>query len=400
MKNFVDPVRDWCVGQGCEKLSGDHVNRYGQMLSKAWGLTDFQNAVAIAYLLNKFVPLSDVAALPKESLHLLEWLCNNDIPTTSCLAKDDVTLIMSLRSQAKHIISMMQCLKSSSGSSGVDVLPLIQDLRSCTSAHSLCAVLKNSLQLATTCDGLVALNMASWGTEFLRLVRASPESADGGRVQLILRTAKPEVATTLAVMIRQCVSLLTKSVEWQTRSDIVLLTTAIEGLLGIPDCPCKDFADIALNPALDSYGLFQLCAEDAADHGTEYWQMFEQIVQGFDDKADLQGVQENWNQYSPFFLEDASNWKKKSRLVVTHIQTVQQKVKAVFTTRLAHLEEQKLLLGGSDLLLNRVCLYCAAREATAKFKKCAGCKIAIYCSVQCQKRHWGVHRWQCTVAAP
>ena len=45
-----------------------------------------------------------------------------------------------------------------------------------------------------------------------------------------------------------------------------------------------------------------------------------------------------------------------------------------------------------------VCAYCDAIANKEPYKKCAKCKIAAYCSKDCQKKHWPVHKTVCKSA--
>jgi hypothetical protein len=37
----------------------------------------------------------------------------------------------------------------------------------------------------------------------------------------------------------------------------------------------------------------------------------------------------------------------------------------------------------------------ACSTATGKLSRCAGCSVAYFCSKDCQKQHWGVHKADC-----
>ena len=52
-------------------------------------------------------------------------------------------------------------------------------------------------------------------------------------------------------------------------------------------------------------------------------------------------------------------------------------------------EEAKQLLRAESVSL------CAAGCGMAGDKKCAKCKLASYCSVECQRAHWKVHKKTC-----
>ena len=45
-----------------------------------------------------------------------------------------------------------------------------------------------------------------------------------------------------------------------------------------------------------------------------------------------------------------------------------------------------------------VCAYCDAIANKEPYKKCAKCRHAAYCSKDCQKKHWPVHKAVCKSA--
>ena len=49
-------------------------------------------------------------------------------------------------------------------------------------------------------------------------------------------------------------------------------------------------------------------------------------------------------------------------------------------------------------VLELVCSYCNAIAIRDYFKKCAECRRAAYCSKECQKKHWPVHKAVCKSA--
>ena len=57
-------------------------------------------------------------------------------------------------------------------------------------------------------------------------------------------------------------------------------------------------------------------------------------------------------------------------------------------------KRENLVFG--DVKINK-CAYChqQEQEGDAKFKSCARCKKATYCSPQCQKDHWKEHKREC-----
>lgn len=44
----------------------------------------------------------------------------------------------------------------------------------------------------------------------------------------------------------------------------------------------------------------------------------------------------------------------------------------------------------------RPCMFCQKHpNVTERFKACSNCKIAVYCSKECQQKHWPTHKTQC-----
>ena len=50
-------------------------------------------------------------------------------------------------------------------------------------------------------------------------------------------------------------------------------------------------------------------------------------------------------------------------------------------------------------VLELVCSYCNVIAIREYFKKCAKCRHAAYCSIECQKKHWPVHKTVCKSAS-
>ena len=46
----------------------------------------------------------------------------------------------------------------------------------------------------------------------------------------------------------------------------------------------------------------------------------------------------------------------------------------------------------------QVCSYCL-NPPSPELKTCSACKAAWYCSIECQRNHWKVHKAPCKVAA-
>ena len=47
------------------------------------------------------------------------------------------------------------------------------------------------------------------------------------------------------------------------------------------------------------------------------------------------------------------------------------------------------------------CSFCRRGGATAAFKKCGRCSVALYCDAACQRKHWKAgHKTACRPAAP
>ena len=48
---------------------------------------------------------------------------------------------------------------------------------------------------------------------------------------------------------------------------------------------------------------------------------------------------------------------------------------------------------------NPVCDQCSQKEGKTKFKRCALCLINVYCSKECQTKHWLLHKLRCQKTA-
>jgi hypothetical protein len=46
-------------------------------------------------------------------------------------------------------------------------------------------------------------------------------------------------------------------------------------------------------------------------------------------------------------------------------------------------------------LLRGVCCGCGAEDPHNRMRKCARCRAARYCTPECQRSHWKVHRAEC-----
>jgi hypothetical protein len=46
-------------------------------------------------------------------------------------------------------------------------------------------------------------------------------------------------------------------------------------------------------------------------------------------------------------------------------------------------------------LSQKICLHCKKLEIDSKFSKCGGCQIAFYCSKECQRSNWMIHKKLC-----
>lgn len=65
--------------------------------------------------------------------------------------------------------------------------------------------------------------------------------------------------------------------------------------------------------------------------------------------------------------------------------------------------DQRALLPDANLAqqdhlgLCQICKNCKKIEqlSSTRFKKCSGCKLDYYCSKECQKQHWHIHKFDC-----
>jgi hypothetical protein len=46
------------------------------------------------------------------------------------------------------------------------------------------------------------------------------------------------------------------------------------------------------------------------------------------------------------------------------------------------------------------CTCCNELKVATEFKKCSNCKVAYYCSAECQKKHWKQHKSYCYEVCP
>src|SRR5687768_18397886 len=51
-------------------------------------------------------------------------------------------------------------------------------------------------------------------------------------------------------------------------------------------------------------------------------------------------------------------------------------------------------MDGSSVSFNKVCLVCGIE--TPKMKSCSRCRVAKYCSIECQRSDWSTHKRLCT----
>ena len=49
----------------------------------------------------------------------------------------------------------------------------------------------------------------------------------------------------------------------------------------------------------------------------------------------------------------------------------------------------------SDPIMQYVCGNPACQKITPDARKCGGCRLESYCSAECQKAHWPVHKQKC-----
>ena len=50
-----------------------------------------------------------------------------------------------------------------------------------------------------------------------------------------------------------------------------------------------------------------------------------------------------------------------------------------------------------DMLANRTCMGCRNRVPKEQLKKCSACKTVRYCSKECQKKAWKIHKRTCKI---
>jgi len=60
-----------------------------------------------------------------------------------------------------------------------------------------------------------------------------------------------------------------------------------------------------------------------------------------------------------------------------------------------YLYERKKITTASAAIMD-TCTFCNT-ESTVELKKCSACKVAAYCNVTCQKKHWAAgHKKECS----
>ena len=90
-------------------------------------------------------------------------------------------------------------------------------------------------------------------------------------------------------------------------------------------------------------------------------------------------------------LEADANRHKESCDPVLFYETADGKEISIDADHLQHMQAQRENAG-------MVCAYCKAIANKEDFKKCAKCRSAAYCSKDCQKKHWPVHKTVCKSA--
>jgi flagellar biosynthesis/type III secretory pathway chaperone len=58
-------------------------------------------------------------------------------------------------------------------------------------------------------------------------------------------------------------------------------------------------------------------------------------------------------------------------------------------------EELSTLIEQKRLICTSICQCCSKISETTKFKRCAQCKEVAYCTVECQKKDWLIHKEFC-----
>jgi hypothetical protein len=79
---------------------------------------------------------------------------------------------------------------------------------------------------------------------------------------------------------------------------------------------------------------------------------------------------------------------------------------AVFFYEYCSLEHKAVLLGELKKAMDsslgrrapRICVGCKKIEADKHYKLCSRCKTAYYCTVECQKADWGIHKDMCSTS--
>lgn len=93
-----------------------------------------------------------------------------------------------------------------------------------------------------------------------------------------------------------------------------------------------------------------------------------------------------------FFNELASCWKLVKVMPIDNKRPAMLKVNVQESL---YLYERKKITTASAAIMD-TCTFCNT-ESTVELKKCSACKVAAYCNVTCQKKHWAAgHKKECS----